>query len=312
MSLSSANNRNDYTGNGATATYSYTFRIFDEADLVVTVKDTSDVETTLTLTTDYTVTGVGADGGGNVVLVDASQAWLDGDGDLLTGYTITIRRVVDLFQETDIRNQGEFFPETHEDAFDYGRMVDQQQQDEIDRCLQLPESILPSVFDPALPTDVGTADNVFAVNAAGDGVEMKTADDLMSLAGALLIANNLSDLASVATALVNLDIKPLSQPVTTAVTNSMGATSITGFSFTPGLWVTVEYFITRNSAAVLGSGTVYLHYDGAAWQIVIGDYNYKSGKAFTSGLTWSMSGNQLQVAADATGSGSLITKYHSA
>ena len=157
MSISSATNRVDYTGNGAVDTYSYTFRIFNENDLLVTVTDTSNVETTLTLSTDYTVTGVLDASGGNVVLVNSSQSWLDGDGDLKTGYKITIRRVVSLVQTTDIRNQGDFFPEAHEDAFDYSRMIDQQQQDEIDRSVKNPESLLPSTFDPTLPTDVNTA-----------------------------------------------------------------------------------------------------------------------------------------------------------
>ena len=119
MSLTSANNRNDYTGNGSVDTYSYTFKILDDDHLVVTVRDTDDVETTLTQTTHYTVTDVGAAAGGTVVLVNGAFDWIDAGGDLESGYQITIRRgAVPLKQETDIRNQGEYYPEGHEDAFD--------------------------------------------------------------------------------------------------------------------------------------------------------------------------------------------------
>ena len=52
--ISSTTSRMDYTGNGAVDTYSYSYKIFANTDLLVTVRNTSDVETTLTLTTDYT------------------------------------------------------------------------------------------------------------------------------------------------------------------------------------------------------------------------------------------------------------------
>ena len=170
MSLSSTNNRNDYVGNGNVDTYAYSFRIFDETDLLVTVRNTSDVETTLVLTTDYTVTGVGDAGGGNVVLVNSGQAWLDGGGDLLTNYALTIRRVRPLTQTTDIRNQGSFFPETHEDSFDHSIMIDQQLDEAIDRAVKLPETIASSVFDPTLPTDIAESPNgVVCINPTGDG-----------------------------------------------------------------------------------------------------------------------------------------------
>jgi hypothetical protein len=160
----------DYVGNGAVDTYSYSYKIFLNTDLLVTVRDTDDVETALTLTTDYTVTGVGSSSGGNVVLVNSAQDWLDGDGDLKTGYALTIRRVRPLTQETDIRNQGEFFPEVHEDTFDILTMIDQQQQDEIDRSVKLSETTDPADFDTAIPASlVGNAGASIIVNATGDG-----------------------------------------------------------------------------------------------------------------------------------------------
>lgn len=171
MTISSTANRNDYDGNGTTATYSYSFKIFNQSHLLVTVKnDTTLVETTLTLTTHYTVTGVNASSGGTIVLVAGSFDWLDGSNYLDTGYSLTIRRVVPLTQVTDIRNQGAFFPETHEDEFDLLMMAIQQQQDELDRSIKLPET---STNTGAFDTDV-QADKAVYGNAAGTGFEFRT------------------------------------------------------------------------------------------------------------------------------------------
>lgn len=156
MSLASTQNRNDYVGAGNTATYPYGFKVFADTDLLVTVRNTSNVETTLSLTTDYTVTGVGNTPGGNVVLVSSGQAWLTG-GFLTTGYALTIRRVRPLTQETDLRNGGEYFPEVVEDEFDRGVMIAQQLKDGVDRSFRLPETVSPAVVSALLPVPVAAS-----------------------------------------------------------------------------------------------------------------------------------------------------------
>jgi len=171
MTISSTANRNSYTGNDTTATYSYTYRIFLEGDLSVTVRNTADdVETTLVLNTDYTVTGVSDASGGTIVLAGTGKAWQGTGSFLNTGYILVIRRVVQLTQGTDIRNQGDFFPEVHEDFFDKAIMVDQQQQDALDRSIKLSETIDPTTFDTNIPSAVVGASNLsLVVNATGDG-----------------------------------------------------------------------------------------------------------------------------------------------
>ena len=62
MTISSNTRRKQYTANGILTSFIYDFEIFDDADLDVYV------DTTLqTITTHYTVTGAGTDGGGTVV-----------------------------------------------------------------------------------------------------------------------------------------------------------------------------------------------------------------------------------------------------
>jgi hypothetical protein len=108
MTVPTYRSREDYTGNGVTTSYPYQFRIYEASDLVVTRADTDGNEATLVLNTDYTVTGVGKYAGGNVVLTSP----------LASGYRLAIERAIPATQETDLRNQGAYFAETHEDVFD--------------------------------------------------------------------------------------------------------------------------------------------------------------------------------------------------
>jgi hypothetical protein len=126
-----SNSRNDYIGDGATATYDYGFKIFAATDLRVTVSDLDDVQTELDSPDDFSVTGVGNREGGTITLLA---------GALESGYKLTIRRVRPLTQTTDFRNQAGFYAEVHEAAFDHVVMITQQLADEISRSLRFPET----------------------------------------------------------------------------------------------------------------------------------------------------------------------------
>lgn len=116
MTVSTEIDHNEYTGNGATTSFPYTFRIMKNSDLVVQVVDLSENITQLLLDTDYSVTGAKGYSGGSVVL----------NSPLANGWQISINRSLPVTQETDLRNQGKFFAEVHEDAFDKLTMLIQQ------------------------------------------------------------------------------------------------------------------------------------------------------------------------------------------
>ncbi|MEM0651650.1 hypothetical protein AAFL31_07470 [Klebsiella huaxiensis] len=116
MTVSTEVDHNDYTGNGVTTSFPYTFRIFKKTDLMVQVVDLSENISVLVLDTDYTVTGAGTYSGGSVVL----------SAPLANGWQVSIARELPATQETDLRNQGKFFAEVHEDAFDKLTMLIQQ------------------------------------------------------------------------------------------------------------------------------------------------------------------------------------------
>ena len=126
---------------------------------MVTRNTSSGIETPLAYVTDYSVTGVGEGAGGTVTLTSA----------LASGYTMAITRVVPIVQDTDLRNQGTFYPQTYEDALDYLTAIDQQQEDAIERSLKLGDAIDPATFDTAISTVPAGA--YLRVNAAGDAFE---------------------------------------------------------------------------------------------------------------------------------------------
>lgn len=166
MTVSTEVDHNEYTGNGVTTTFPYTFRIFKKSDLVVQVVDLNDNITVLTLDTDYTVTGAGGYVGGNVILATA----------LANGYQISISRELPVTQETDLRNQGKFFAEVHEDALDKLTMLIQQVRSWFSLALRKPsfaanyydamDNYIRNLRAPSRPKDAATKDYVDILSGA--------------------------------------------------------------------------------------------------------------------------------------------------
>lgn len=157
MTLSTTLSRVTYPGTGSVGPFAYTFKIFTEADLLITKRSLIGGETNLIWPLDFTVTGV-ANGSGTITLNTA----------LLAGETLTIRRKPANTQPMSIRNQGAYFPATIEDEFDRMAMQILALQDSADRSLKLKESIAGGSFTELEPT----AGQV--VTGTGTGFTMST------------------------------------------------------------------------------------------------------------------------------------------
>jgi hypothetical protein len=156
MTVASAVSRSGpYTGNGTQTVFAYGFKVFAASDLQVVLRSSSGIETVQTLSTHYTVSGVGSDAGGNVTMVSAPAS----------GQTLTIVRLVPLTQETDLRNQGGFYPEVHERAFDRLTMQVQQVDEELERSLSFPVS--DAALEATLPSSAIRANKVLVFDATG-------------------------------------------------------------------------------------------------------------------------------------------------
>lgn len=159
MSIQSTSCRNNYVGNGSTASYAYDFKVFSISDLYVTVQDTSGNLSH----PSFSATGVGDSAGGTITLTG---------GNLTLNYKITVRSKRQLNQTSGIRNQGSGYRDLLEDTFDMVVLNEQQQQDEIDRSTKLPETVPSSAFDPTLPAKiVGATSLCLPTNSTGTGWE---------------------------------------------------------------------------------------------------------------------------------------------
>lgn len=109
MAIQDNGTRDQYTATAAQTTFAYTFEIFDKADIKVQQKvKSTGVTSTLAEGTDYTVTNVGNDSGGNVVLTTGAAA----------GDTLTLSRDMALERLTDYQNNGDFLSSEVNDDFD--------------------------------------------------------------------------------------------------------------------------------------------------------------------------------------------------
>lgn len=156
MTVSTEINHEEFVGNGITTVFPYRFRILEASNMVVVTIDTAGNEITLVLNTGFTVSGAGSYNGGNVTLTAPLPA----------GWIVTLTRKLALVQETDLRNQGTFFAEMHENAFDYLTMLIQQSVLWSDLSLRR-QTFLSQFFnaegrrvsnagDPILPQDLAT------------------------------------------------------------------------------------------------------------------------------------------------------------
>ena len=111
MTISTTANRQDYTGDNCTKVFQFTYKILATTDLDVYVDNCLK-----TITTDYTVSGVGAPTGGNVTFVTAPGCTL----------AVALVRDVPYTQATAYPENNPFPAASHEDALDKLTMLVQQ------------------------------------------------------------------------------------------------------------------------------------------------------------------------------------------
>ena len=128
MTLTTTTQKLIYTAIGSLTEFAYTWLINTNTDLQVYLKTiATGAQTLQTLTTHYSVSGVGSASGGNVTFVSAPA----------DTYKVVIVRAVPLTQDTDYVSNDPFGAETHESALDTLMMTVQDQSEILDRAIKL-------------------------------------------------------------------------------------------------------------------------------------------------------------------------------
>ena len=151
MTVSSTTSRNQYTATSGQTVFPYSFEIFDKDDVAVLQNGTL-----LSEGTNYTVSGVGNNSGGNITLVVGATA-----GDVLTIY-----RDMAYQRLTDYQNSGDFLAQEVNDDFDRLWLAVQQNEQGTDRAIVKPITDASSI-DMTLPSATDRANSFLTFDSTG-------------------------------------------------------------------------------------------------------------------------------------------------
>ena len=166
MTVSTTTLKVSYSGNGSTAAFAYTFKVFAQSELKVIIRSSAGVETTKTLTTHYTVSGGGAAAGGNVTFTSGNIP--------ASGETVVILRDTPLTQATDYVENDPFPAASHMDALDKLTHITQEMQEELDRTLKVSKTVT-DLTTPEFSEDAAArADKLLAFDDDGDELTVTT------------------------------------------------------------------------------------------------------------------------------------------
>lgn len=247
---------------GGSLTIPYTFRTLKAEDVVVELaaNDGAGAAVELVQGTDYTVTGVGSYNGGTVTLLAAPA----------NNTQVTIYRYVQNFvQTTDLRNQGAFLAEVHEDVFDLLTMMLQTLLFETERALTIRASDI-----DAVSTELGAPEpgKLLGWNTGGDAIISYDSAALIATPAFInwAVDSYLSDgttttrtLASNPVSIGNLDVSVGGQTQTAGVDFTLSGTTVTWVGVPPaGQRVTIRYgqavaatFIPSHASTHANGGT---------------------------------------------------------
>ena len=151
MTVADNTSRDQYTATSGQTVFPYTFEIFSKDDVVV-IKNT----TTLIEGTNYTVTGVGNENGGSIVLTVGATA-----GDIITVY-----RDMPLERNSDYQTSGDFLASEVNNDFDRLWLAAQQINELSARSIKRPDSDSASI-NMVLPVALDRADKMLAFDGTG-------------------------------------------------------------------------------------------------------------------------------------------------
>ena len=223
MTVSSTTTKVSYSGDGTTSAFAYSFKIFNDSDLVVIVRtDSTGAEVTKTLNTDYLVSNAGESDGGTVTFKFDTGNSGDSNYDTTdrrpqSGETVLLKRVMTLTQNTDYTPNDSFPAAAHEEALDKLTFIQQQQQEELDRTFKFAET---DVDAQDLPASAERANKYLGFNSEGNAIAVDgtTNATTISTFGATLVDD--ADASAARTTLGLGSLSTLSTILTANITDS--------------------------------------------------------------------------------------------
>ena len=152
MTVADNTSRDQYTATSGQTVFPYTFEIFNKDDVVVVQNST-----TLSEGTDYTVSGVGNNNGGNITFTSGATA----------GDTITLYRDMAYERTTDYQTSGDFLAAEVNADFDRLWLAVQQNEEVDTRAVRKPITDADSI-NMELPAAATRANKVLTFDANGN------------------------------------------------------------------------------------------------------------------------------------------------
>lgn len=293
MTVSSATRvSGPYTGTSSLSTYPFTFKVFAASDLLVIQTDLLGNESTLSLTTNYTValnSNQDSNPGGTVTLTA---------GVLATGYLLTITSNISALQQVDLTNQGGFYPAVINTALDKLTILVQQCVATLNRAVltNISSSVTPANLISQLYSYVTAASNSATASAN-------------SAASSLSYLNTFKG-QYYGSAISDPSLDPLGNPCTSGDLYFNSAT-LQMKTYTGSSWqvvgVAVPITITTQQFSGTGSQTVFTLTSAPAFQNA--SEVYISGAVKVPGVDYTISGLTLTfTSAPASGTNNIFVK----
>lgn len=166
MSVSNTNNKVIYPSNGTSGPFTFSYNVYLSTDIVASIQNsTTDVETVITMNTDYTVALThAAPTTGSITLIRSYAL-------LAAGYNIIIKRILPLTQLISLADNDETPAATYEEGYDRETMIAQQLQEQIDRAILQENVDYAGVGKLTIPAP--ESDKVLGWNTAATALENK-------------------------------------------------------------------------------------------------------------------------------------------
>jgi hypothetical protein len=152
VTITAAETKNQYTANGVLTTFTYNFEIANQSEILVYLDNTL-----RTITTHYTVSGVGSETGGTVTFLTAPT----------NGVKVTLLRSTSRARSTDYQQSGAFKATNINSDLDRLTAVTQELDFKDKIALKLPDTD-PTTITTTLPVAASRANKALVFDASGN------------------------------------------------------------------------------------------------------------------------------------------------